>query len=611
MATTNPTNQLLGQAIAAVNKTGSVAQTVSSMLDANTAKLTNMATVNAAAGASAVAEAQRAAELQAGAEYTQREMAQKTQNILNINPEVADNELQISTNALNAAQRSIAEAGSRYSSERANYDALVQKDFLSDPLGYVFAQLKLPTAAARVNSASDEQANYERMADAAVKNITARTTIAKAYNDTVVTNTAATLKEAALAKASSQANLAKIQLSQAEMENISRIGGIAMQQYQLQNSVADDKVKIVNMQLQAAQTAASQEQARAARDQANEVRTARLKQMKDEADFEANMDGKLQSVSRFLGMTSPLSYRALKEFSPKLRDQLLSTAMSGTMGVDLTESLKNFTQIPGKGNIGATNPGVGKFVDRVSGAIQGYADTLQANATKTGQKIPANQLGLQATEDYQLATYSAAHSPTGAVPMSSATWDNTFNPYKAQHRVMLDEVNSGVLGSLKNNEMIKALQTVATTAEPTRELSGKDEDRALKILRDRVAKRELQPAVAAAQIAEYYRVAAGKNADLYQYPVFGMQPQKNYYFEMSPAGMLGDAIKADLMNPVSVERAFLKDVRGLAQISTIKTPQPFIGAAGAAGAAAMAANTAQIRLNELFKDALITAGGNR
>ena len=598
------TNVLLNQAIGAVNQSNSVSQSISKLLETSTAKLADMGTVNAATGAAAVAEATRAAGLQANAEFTQREMARKTQDILNINPDVAENELQISTNALNAAQRNIAAAGSRYSTERANYDSLVQKDFMSDPLGYVFAQLKLPTAAARVNSASDEQANYERMADAAVRNITTRTTIAKAYNDTVVANTAGVLREATLAKADAQAKLSQIQLSEAEMQNISRIGGMQMQRAQLANAMADDKVKVVNMQMQAAQTANSQDQAKAARDQANEMRMARLAEIKKETDYEARMDVQLAGVSRFLGMTTPLSYRSLKEFSPKLRDQLLSAAQSGTMGVDLVESMKNFTQIPGKGNIGATNPGVGRFVDRVSTSIQGYAETLQTNAAKTGQKIPAGQLGIQATEDYQLSVYSAAHSATGGVPMSSATWDSTFNPYKAQHRVILDEVNSGVLGALKNNEMVKALQTVATTAEAGKEISAKEEDRALKIVRDRVAKRELLPAAAAAQIADYYRVAAGKNADFYQYSAFGMQPQSKYYFEMSAVGMLGDTIKADLMNATSVERALLKDVRGAAQLGTLTSPQPLIGVGGAAGAFGVMAGTVQMKLlNELFRDA--------
>ena len=597
------TNALLNQAIGAVNQSNSVSQSISKLLETSTAKLADMGTVNAAAGATAVAQAERAAGLQAGAEFTQREMARKTQDILNINPDVAENELQISTNALNAAQRNIETAGQKYMQNRAEYDSLAQKDFMTDPLGYVFAQLKLPSVAARVNSASDEQANYERMADSAVRNITARTGIAKAYNDTVVANTAGTLKEAALAKADAQSKLSQIQLSEAEMQNISRIGGMQMQRAQLANAMADDKVKVVNMQMQAAQTAASQEQAKAARDQANELRMARLAELKKETDYEARMDVQLAGVSKFLGMTTPLSYRSLKEFSPKLRDQLLSAAQSGTMGVDLVESMKNFTQIPGKGNIAATNPGVGKFVDRVSTSIQGYAETLQAAAAKTGQKVPAGQLGIQATEDYQLSVYSAAHSSTGTVPMSSATWDNTFNPYKAQHRVMLDEVNSGVLATLKNNEMVKALQTVATTAEPGREINAKEEDRALKIVRDRVAKRELLPAAAAAQIADYYRVAAGKNADFYQYSAFGMQPQSKYYFEMSAVGMLGNNIKADLMNPTSVERALLKDIRGAAQVSALSSPQPLIGVGGAAGAVGIMAGTAQMKLNELFREA--------
>lgn len=561
MATSNSTNALVSQAVSAVNQTGDVAAQVAKILEGNTAKLTAMTEANATAGAAAVADAQRAAGIQAGAEFAQNEMKRRTQTILNIDPDVADNELQLATNALNAAQRGMQSANSRYSTERAEYDSLVQKDFMSDPLGYVFAQLKLPTAAARVNSASDEQSNFERMADAAAKNINTRVQIASNYNNTVVANTSGALKEAALLKADSQAKLGQIQLSQQQMENISRIGGIEMQKLTVANMVNDDKFKVVNLRLQVAQTEASQAAAKAARDQANEVRQARLEQIKKEKDFEATMDARLLPVGRLLGMTSPLTMRNLQTFSPKLRDELLATAQSGVFGVDLPEALKNFTQIPGKGNIAATNPGLGVFLRRTSDEVEKYAEAAKKAAEKTGGKIPSNQLGAIAAQDYQLETYSAAHSSTGALLLSDSKWNNVFTPYRANHRVMLDEIKSGKLATLQGNALVQALETVATTSPTDRELSVEEEDRAIKVVRDRVAKRELLPQAAAAQIAQYYGVAAAKNADSYQYQVFGMQPQSKYYFKMSPGNLMSDSIKADLMNPASVEKALMMDVR--------------------------------------------------
>lgn len=594
------TNALVSQAVNAVNQTSDVAAQVAKLLEGNTAKLTSMTETNATAGAAAVAEAQRAAGIQAGAEFAQNSMKERTQNILNINPDVANNELQLATNALNAAQRGMQSANSRYSENRAEYDSLVQKDFLSDPLGYVFAQLKLPSVAARVNSAADEQTNFERLADSAAKNINTRTQIANNFNNTVVANTSGALKDAAMLKAGSDAALTRIRLTNAEMENISRIGGVEMQKLQVANMVNDDKFKVVNLRLQVAQTEANQAAAKAARDQANEVRQARLDQIKAEKDFEISMDAKLAPVGRLLGMTSPLTMRDLKAFSPKLRDELLATAQSGVFGVDLPEALRNFSQIPGKGNIAATNPGLGVFLRRTSDEVEKYAEAAKKAAEKTGGKIPANQLGVIAAEDYQLEAYSAAHSPTGALMLSDAKWNNVFTPYRAEHRVMLDEIKSGKLASLKNNVLAQALETVATAAPADRPLSTSEEDRAIKIVRDRVAKREIPPQAAAAQIAEYYRVSAAKNADFYQYQVFGMQPQSKYYFQMSPTGMLGDSLKADLMNPASIEKALMKDVRGMAQLGALGSPQPLIGVGGVAGAVGIGAAVGQQKLQQLF-----------
>ena len=600
MATSNSTNALVSQAVSAVNQTGDVAAQVAKMLEGNTAKLTAMTEANATAGAAAVADAQRAAGIQAGAEYKQNEMKRRTQTILNIDPDVADNELQLATNALNAAQRGMQSANSRYSTERAEYDSLVQKDFMSDPLGYVFAQLRLPSVAARVNSASDEQSNFERMADSAAKNINTRVQIASNYNNTVVANTAGALQEAALLKAKADADLTRIRLTNAEMENISRIGGIEMQILQAANMVNDDKFKVVNLRLQVAQTEAGQDAARAARDQANEVRQARLEQIKKEKDFEATMDARLLPVGRLLGMTSPLTMRGLQVFSPKLRDELLATAQSGVFGVDLPEALKNFTQIPGKGNIAATNPGLGVFLRKTAEEVEKYATAAERAAKAKDQKIPSNQLGAIAAEDYQREVYSAAHSATSPLLLSDSKWDTVFTPYRAGHRVMLDEIKSGKLASLKGNALVQALETVATTVPADRELSVEEEDRAIKVVRDRVAKRELLPQAAAAQIAQYYGVAAAKNADSYQYQVFGMQPQSKYYFQMSATGMLGDPLKADLMNPVSVEKALMKDIRGIAQISALGSPQPLIGVGGAAGAIGIGAAVGQQKLQQLF-----------
>jgi hypothetical protein len=544
-------NSLLGSAISTVNQSSEGMSKLAGMLAGNTQQLMQLSTANANIGQEQIVLAADAAAKKAAIGFTQDSMREATQNILNINPAVADNELQRSTNMLNASQ-------AEYKAARGEYDKIAQTSLLDDPLGYIFGQLKLPSVAARVNAASDAQA-------AAEDNINTRLNIAKNHASTVVANTAASMQEANLVQASADAKMGQFKLQQAEMENSSRIAGQLIQQSTLQDRISDNKVKIVQMQLAAANAEASREAAAAARQNAGDLRAERLAKIKAEDEATGRLNTQLQRVGQFLGMPEILSTTTLKRFNPKQQQALMEAASSNNFGDDLTSALSTFSQLPGKGNMATTNPGVAKFIDKIGSNLSKYESAVQADFAKTnmGQKMPAKAVAGEAVQQYQFDIASSASKATAPKSMSSPEWDTTFNPFKAQHKVLLDEVAAGKLPSLANNAMVTALQTVATTADATTDnLSSKEEQRALRVVRDMVASRKLSPADAATQIASYYRVAAAKNSDLYQYQVFGLQQPKHYYMGMEAVGTFGKVLKADMLNPTSIENALMKDLRG-------------------------------------------------
>lgn len=580
-------NSILNGAISAVNQSSSTMGTVGKMLAENTAQLQSLTTLNAAEGAQAIELSKQAAQTKIAAEFAQNSVKEKVQNVLNINPDVAENELQISTNALNAAQ-------SEYGVAKAEYDSIAQTDLLSDPLGYIFGQMKLPSVAARVNATIDARG-------AAQANIDARLTMAKKFGDIVVANNAGKIQDASLLAADADAKMATVKLRQVEMENSSRIAGALMNEATIADRMSDNKVKIVQMHLQAASAEANREAAAAAREQANMLRAERVKAAQEKKEGDEIWNLQLQRVSQFLKMPpGSLTVATLKMFNPAQQQAIKEFAITSSLGADLPSALKTYAAIPGKGNIATANPGVAYFIDAIGGEAGKYADALTASAAKTGgAKIPQAQLGTMAIEDYQADVANSANSPAHPKPLSSSAWDTSFNPYKAQHKVMLSEVASGVRPDLANNLVVKALQTVAGTSE-TANLTAKEEQRALRVVRDAVAARKVTPQQAAQEIASYYRAAAGKNIENYQYSVFGLPPQSKYMFTMESVGIAGAPIKADLMNPATIERALMKDIRGMAQLERFNPGLP-LGIFGGVGTAGVAANAGATKLQELFK----------
>jgi hypothetical protein len=219
------------------------------------------------------------------------------------------------------------------------------------------------------------------------------------------------------------------------------------------------------------------------------------------------------------------------------------------------------------------------FIDKVATTASKYVSALN-KPNATGQLPDKKKLPEMAFDEYQHEIQNSANNPTFSKPLSAADWNTTFNPYRANHRVMLTEAQR--LGIPETNAMLQAVKTTDGAVDKNADnFSVNDEQRALKLVRDRVARRELAPQQAAAEISQYYQLAAAKNADAMQYDLFGLPRQTKYMYTMERSGVLGDPLQADLMNPADVERALVKDVRGAALANAkLSTPvfNPAVGA---------------------------------
>lgn len=542
-------NSLLEQAIDAQAQGDVQLGGIAEQLTANTAALKEANTISAEKTAEAADAAAGAARQTAAVDYTQRMLRESNQRMLGIDPGQAENALQISINQLHQAE-------ARYQQNRQRYDRLTSQSLLDNPIGYILAQLEMPSAAAKVNAAAMD-------AEAAENNIKTRVDIQQRLNTTVTANVAESLREADLKRAEASALLAQGQLAEKKAMASSREAGAAMQMGSLINMRTDNAMKIFNMQISAANAATSKAQW----DMLKEERYLKLKGEREGRD---QITAGLQTAANFLGYQEAPTAEMLSRMGKKEQDAWSSVAIMGSFGGDLSISLPTFAAMRPSPNFKQLNPGVATFVEKLAKDIPRYVSAIEKEQLLgKGPKLKANEVAPEALREYQRELTNSASTPNYPKSLSSDAWDTTFNPYHAQHKVILDEVLSGGgPAQLRGNLYIAALSTVAGTtgAKDGENLSVANEQRALAVLRDQVANRTLDPKDAARAVSDYYRYAAAKNVEMYQYGNFGLPVQEQYNFTMKPAGMASPALPADLMNPVSVERALLRDVRGMAAI---------------------------------------------
>lgn len=519
-------------------------------MNADTAAMQNLMTVNQEEAAQVAQAGVDIAGKTAAVEYTRNKTLENAQNILGLNPDDLNNQLVQSMAAYNTAETDRQQT-------RKQFDQLSQISLLDNPLGWIAAQLQLPQVAAQNNALVDAR-------DAAAENLATRQRLLTAQKSAVVANTAEAIKDIRTAEAENALAAARIKLREAEIENSSKIAGRKLQAFQLSDKMFDIESDLVGKQLQVGQYMMSLEERREARAE----RTARYQEEQKKkqitADKIAAYDVNLARVSKFIGTAIPMNAELVDRMPDgKKKQAWMEAAINGSIGEDLISSVAFINANGNPAALRTNNPGVAIAAQGFGAGIESYAADVERKARAEGKTLKPKDIVDGANDAYTNDVIASASRPGTGNSLTSKRWDSVFNPYKADHRVMLDEIAAGKL-PLQNNALVANLKLAQGD-----KITSDDELNALKALALQVKSGKLNIDTASQQVSEYYRVAAAKNMDLYQYTLFNMPVQTSYRGQIPGMGWFGAPVDVDLMNPISVRKGLLQIMRGGTKEQTI------------------------------------------
>ena len=506
----------------------------------------------------------------AEASYKQTQLLQQVQGLLGLDTTQANNEIAKSIAQLNSSQQ-------EYQSARKEYDAAITTNFMDDPIGYIVAQLNLPSLSARVNVAADSEA-------AAQDNISTRTQMLNQSRQTLTADTADIIREAKLKEAHAQSLAAEAQLNQAQGENAIRIASAKMQAYQIADKIQGNVVSGINtissiqnaQETRALRQEAMQDRrevrANAAKD--DELKTAErelrvenlrqaLKEKKLAADTEARYNEQLATVSKSLGMKVPVTMDAIHQMTNKEEQaRWYGIATTGTYGPDLRSSLETYIN---RGDPNAIQLGGGSSIitsaRKLAQSGAGYegivASAYRTNPANGGKSLPGSVAKAEGFITYKqdLIDSQSAVDPK-IKDLSSPHWDTYYNPYVAQFTAFNKAIDTlPQLAELKNNSVKKAIDAlIASGAVKTENLTAEQQKQVLLATVQQVAQRNSSPKDIARDVAVFFNAVSAYDRTLNKYDNFSLPPQESYMFTL-PSG------KVDLMNPVDVERGLLKSAK--------------------------------------------------
>lgn len=549
-------NSLLGQLTGTAQQRQEMYGQQVQQMNADTEAMQNLMTVNTQEALQVAQASADTAAKSAAVEYTRSKVLENAQATLGLNPDDVNNQLVQSMTAFNAAEDARKQA-------RQQFDQLSQISLLDNPLGWLAAQLQLPQVAAKNNALVDQR-------DAAAENLATRQRLLTAHKSAVTANTADAVQQVRLEEANNQLAAARIKVREAEIANSSTIAGRKLQAFQMSDKIFDIESDLVNKQLQVGQYMMSmqeRQEARAARAAEAADRLARKKA--EEADIAA-FDVQLSRVSQFLGMATPMTAELLKRMpDAKKRQAWVEAATTGQIGADLVSSVAFINTNGNAAALRTNNPGVAIALNGFSAGIDSYASQVQRAAAAKGDKLKPAEIVTQAQDAYTNDVISSASRPGTGNSLTSSRWDSVFNPYKAQHKVILDEVKAGKL-PLADNVLVKSLQLVPSAAADSGNITSADEMTALKAVAEQVRQGKITIDAASQQVAQYYQVAANKNRQLYQYDLFNLPPQTSYQGQIPGSGFFPKPVNVELMSPTSVKKGLMSVIRG-----TSKEPRAF------------------------------------
>lgn len=546
----------------------------------STNEQTNQANANALQKQrESVAASNQAAQYEIDNTYTQNKLVEDLQRQLGLNPEDPNNIV-----AHNAAVAQ--ESDREYETARAEYDKLTQADMLTNPLGYIMAQLKMPTVAARVNAIADRK-------DRALANIRESTAALQSAKSTVVANLADETARAQTERARAQSLAAEAQLAGIEASQSAARAGQIMQLYQVESQVANSAMSTIGtVSAMADRIEARAERAEARKDREEERQLRRLalqekltaaKEKQDEKD---RLNQRLAVVSKMLGRPEPMTVDELGKLTNK-EEQMhwVEVAQTGQLGPDFRSSLGFYLNRGSRAGIEqAGGKPVYQSAQNLQAGVAAFRGQAQAELTKANMgKAPKDaEVVARAFELYQASIVRAAGSKGAIDDLSSRVWDTTYNPYKANFLALNSSVSQGnpKYAALQNNLVKQQVDTlVKAGVVQSDNLTSDQQQQVVFSLIEQVKARKLSPQVAAAHISQYTKAAMEFNKEKTGYTLFALPAQDSYMFTIG--GTFGDnnRVQVNLADPTAVENAIQKHISkqgsGMQQMSGLVLPWTF------------------------------------
>lgn len=508
--------------------------------------------------AAAVTQAATNAAEKANIDYKINSTLEGIQRLYGMNPEDQNNEIATSLAAANSARE-------QYQGARAEYDQLAQTDFLSNPIGYLFAQLKMPTAAAKVNSLADAE-------ERALQNIQDRNALLAGSKSVVTANTADQLRKVQLSQADAELKMAQGKMKTAEAENASRVASQQMQLIQIANMSGDNMRQALTSVIQLQDYQESKELREEQRRQIMEG-----KRLKEEED--ARLNARLKVVSDSLGLLEPMTVQRLSKLTNKKAQEMwLRVAQTGSYGENMEESLKFYLGTGSAPEIikggGASTMQAANKLAQTGASYQSSAERAYMAANPTGKKLSPDESRALGYKMYQQEIEASMSSPTEVNDLSSSKWEKTYNPYVAQFvgfNKAIDTLPN--YGMLKNNAVKKLVDDIIKTGVQGDNLSTEQQQQVMGAVIEKVRNRELTPAKAAADVAAYFSSAAAYNRELNKYDLFALPQQNAYLYTLEGTSLPGDnRQKTNLMDPKDVENAIIRKAKARTIESVVRFP---------------------------------------
>lgn len=515
--------------------------------EADTARIQNLLTLNEQEAAAVATKAAETAAAEAQLTYKTNKAKEANAAIAGMNPDDLNNQYVRSLAEYDAAE----EERRRH---EAKYNKLSTVSLLDNPLGYLMAQLQLPNVAAQHNAAL-------RTANAAEANIQTRVDLIKAKDSIIAANTADQALQINLDKAANAKQVADIQLRQAQVDNISKVGARAMESYRLTQDVYRIQRETLQTEMSVRQWQATQEAASEARKERAEAAKLRLEAANAKQEEIDQLNSRLAAASATLGYKDPFTLTTVKLLPKAKQDLLLQAALSGDFGSNLQESVATLKAVGNPAVISTTNAGMGKFMSRIENGMRVYADEATRQAAATGQKLKAGQAEKDGADHYQTDLINSAQSFASKTALNSKRWDDggTFNPYKPEYLALMQATASGQIPALKDNQALQALDKMRSQLAPNAtNFRGEDMERMVQVMAQQVADKKIGLDKASQDIAQLHQVAAEFNSQLYNYTQFGLPKQTSAIATVPGLAAFSDPQKLDMMNPASVKSALAK-----------------------------------------------------